>query len=306
MEDHQKYEQELAKNNVRAGVIMGMILFGINLGRVFAAYLSDINHAPLSTYFDPWTVGLLLVFFLLIWGMTRFSRAAAVVMFLLVLLNQTLLFLETASIWVVGLGLLFLFFFARAIKGSFDYHALMKRINPEHRPTKRWMWVVFTPVALLAVLFLSLRALSYFELIPAGHVKAQHEITAAERQTLEDMALVNSDTEIEYFYTHGVFSVRDGGVLMTAEELIIYAELDGEIYHDSMRFEDMDWVKRLHTGNAFENSVFQVAGEAQYTGFQFELSTDDNMDTVFFQALENKINPYPVEVKMPEPDFSLD
>ncbi len=29
MEDHQKYAKELAINNTRAGVIMGMVLFGI-------------------------------------------------------------------------------------------------------------------------------------------------------------------------------------------------------------------------------------------------------------------------------------
>jgi len=306
MEDHQKYEQQLAINNIRAGVIMGMVLFGITVGKVVVAYLSDVNHAPLSSFIDPWLVGILLVVFLLIWGMTRYSRAAAVVMFLYMVLNQTVIFLETASLWAVALGLFFLFFFARAIKGTFDYHALMKQVDPDHQPTKRWMWVVFTPLALIAVSLLSLGALSHFELIPAGHVKSKHEITAQERQSLEEMALINGDTELEYFYTHGLFSLRAGGVLMTDQALIIYTEVDDVIYADSLRFEDMQGVKRLHSGNEFENSVFQVAGEAQYTGFQFELSTIDNMDTVFFQALENKINPYPVKVEMPEPDFSLD
>ncbi|WP_223787651.1 hypothetical protein [Marinicella meishanensis] len=287
-------------------VALQLVLTGPNLGRVLVSYLSDVNHAPLIAHFDGWTVALLLIIFMLIWDMSRFSRAAAVVMFVFVLLNQVLVFLETASIWAVAIGLLFLFFLGRGIKGTFDYHALMRQVNPEHQPTKRWMWVVFTPVALIAVWVLGLGALSHFKLIPAEHVKAKHEITAKERQALQDMYLVEADTEIEYFNTHGLFSLRTGGVLMTADELIIYAEVEGEIYYDSMRFEDMQWVKQLHAGGELENSVFQVAGTAQYTGFQFELSTTDNMDTVFFQALENKINPYPIDVKMPEPDFSLD
>ncbi len=306
MEDHQKYEQELAINNIRAGVIMGMILFGINLGRVFISYLSDTNHAPISTHFDLWTVAILMIMFLLIWGMTRYSRAAAVAMFVFVLLNQALVFLETASIWAVAIGLFFMFFFGRGIKGTFDYHALKKQMNPNHQPTKRWMWVVFTPLSLIAGLFLAFGALSYFELIPAEHVKSKHEITEQERQTLQEMNLVEPHTEIEFFYSYGLFSLRTGGVLMTDEELIIFAEVEDDIYYDSMRFEDMQWVKQLHTGGDFENSEFQVAGEAQYTGFLFELSTTNNMDTVFFQALENKINPFPVKVEMPEPDFSLD
>ncbi len=267
MEDHQKYEQELATRNTRAGVIMGMILFGINLGRVFVGYLSDVNHAPISAHFDLWTVAILLIMFLLIWGMSRYSRTAAVVMFLFVLLNQVLIFLETASIWAVAIGLFFIFFFGRGIKGTFDYHALMRQVNPEHKPTKRWMWVVFTPISLFAMLFLAMGALSYFELIPAEHVKSKHEITAQERQALQDMNLVEQGTEIEYFYSYGMFSLRTGGVVMTDEELIIFAEVEGDIFYDSMRFEDMQWVKQLYSGGDFENSEFQVAGEARYTGF---------------------------------------
>jgi len=65
----------------------------------------------------------------------------------------------------------------------------------------------------------------------------------------------------------------------------------------------MDWVKRLRTGGDLEDSLFQVAGKEQYQGFQFELSVEGNMDTVFFQDLKNRINPPPPKEPIPMPEF---
>lgn len=299
-----EYEKDLATKNMRAGVITGLIIFGIALGKFLIAQFSDVTAASLQGYEDTWVIVDLVLLFLLIWGITKYSRFAASALFLYFLASKIFQFLETGSLLVPAIGSIFLFFFARSVKGTFDYHRLLKNQDPSYQPTKTWMWVVMTPLTLIVMFFITVGLLSKYEIIPVTYVKSKQQITESDRQSLLAMNLIYADTEVDFFYSYGFFSVREGGVLMTDTEVIIYAEQDQQIMYDSMRFDEMQWVKQLNHGNDFEDSLFQISGKEQYRGFQFPLSVEDNIDRVFFQKLENRINPPLPAQAMPMPEFN--
>jgi hypothetical protein len=243
------------------------------------------------------------VILVLIWGLTRSSRLAAVLLFVFYLFNVVLTFLETPSLVGLGISLIILFFLAGAIKGAFDYQALLKNEDPDYRPTKKWMWVVFTPLVVLLGFFVLTALLSKWDIIPPTYVKFSQEITQDDRDALQELGLISTDTVVLGFYSHGFFSVKEGGVVMTEQALLVYLEEDEELYADQLLFEEIDWVKQLIQGSGFEDSLYQVAGKETYKGFQFGLSTENNGDTVFIQMLENKINPPPPPEAMPMPEF---
>ncbi|MGJ8663981.1 MAG: hypothetical protein ACSHWU_10030 [Marinicella sp.] len=299
-----EFAKEVAISNMRAGVITGLIVFGIALGKYLMAQFSDVTAASLQSYEDSWYVFDLALLFLLIWGVSRHSRFAATALLLSFLASKIFQFLESGSFLGLVIGSVFLFFFARAVKGTFDYHKLLKEQDSSYKPTKVWMWVVMTPVTFITVSVLTLGMLSHFEIIPATYVKSKHQISDDDRRSLLELNLINEENSIEYFYSTGLLSVKEGGVIMTDAEIIIYHEEEGELLYDSMKFEEMQWVKQLHHGDDFEDSLYQISGKEQYRGFQFSLSAEDNIDTVFFQKLENKINPPEPPASMPMPELN--
>jgi len=304
MEDHQEHAKEQAIKNMKAGVITGMVVFGIGLGRYLISKFGNVNLTGYEDIGVDWYLIDLGILFLMIWGLTRYSRMAAVALFLYFLISKVMQLMSGhVNLVGVAIGLLMLFFFAVAVQGAFAYHRLLKSIDADYKPTKTWVWWLATPVVLILGFLMTLGLVSELEITPATYVKTHADLTVKEREALVDMHLIDEQTNVKYFYSYGLFSFRDGGVLMTDQELIIFAEHEGEIYYDNMRFEDMDWVKRLRTGGDLEDSLFQVAGKEQYQGFQFELSVEGNMDTVFFQDLKNRINPPPPKEPIPMPDY---
>ncbi len=305
MEDQFKYQKELAINNMRAGVIAGLVVFGIMLGKFLIAQLSETNQFQSDGLQDPFFIIDLVLVFLLIWGITRYSRASAVGLFLYYLVDKAIHFLDSGSFVVIAIASVMLFFFARAIKGAFDYHKLMRRIDENHKPVKKWMWWLMTPVVLVLGFLMTVGVLTHYEILPASYVKSYQDITAKDLRALNELQLIDEDDTVTGFYSYGLFSIKEGGVFMTDTELVIYAEEGGETYYDSMVYEEIDWVKQLSQGSEFEDALYQIAGREQYQGFQFLLSVENNGHTVFIQNLATKISPPMPKIEIPLPEIEI-
>ena len=304
MDDQFEFEKQLAINNMRSGVIAGMVVFGILLGQFLIAQLSQTSHPALTGLEDPWAVVDIIVVFLLLWGITRHSRLSAILLFSLYLVDKIMGFLQTGSFALIIIGSIFLFFFARAIKGTFDYHKLMRRADENYQPTKKWMWWLMTPVVLVLAFFMTVGVLVHYEVLPASYVKSNQDITADDLLALSELNLISEETEVNALYSYGLLSIKEGGVFMTDSELVIYAEEAGETYYDSMMYEEIDWVKQLSQGSDYADALYQVAGREQYQGFQFMLSVENNGHTVFIQNLKTKINPPMPIIDIPLPEIN--
>lgn len=303
MDEQFEFGKELAIKNMRAGVIAGLVIFGIMLGTFLITQFSDTNQAAMNGLDDPWFIVDLVLVFLLVWGITRYSRVSAIGLFLYYLIDKVMHFLDSGSLVILAIASIVLFFFARAIKGTFDYHKLMKSADENYKPTKKWMWWVATPVVLVLGFFIIIGVLSQYEIIPASYVKSRQDITVDDLQTLNELGLINEESAVNAFYSYGLFSIKEGGVLMTDTELVIYAQESGETFYESLKYEEIDWVKQLSQGSEFEDSLYQVAGREQYQGFQFMLSTENNGHTVFIQKLKIKINPPMPKIEIPLPEI---
>lgn len=305
MDESLDYSKELAIKNMRAGVIAGLVIFGISLGKFLIAQFTDTAHPSFEGLNDPWATADLVFLFILIWGVTRYSRASAIILFLYYSLSTIIQFLDTGSFFGLGIASIFLFLFARAIKGTFDYQKLKKTENPEYKSTKKWMWFVGVPVTLILVFILTLGTLAHYEITPASYVKSIQDITDKDLTALRELNLIDESSQVFAYYSDGLFSRREGGVFMTDSEIVVYAEIDGETYYDNLLFDQIDWVKQLSSGNEYEDAIYQVAGRERFKGFQFALSIENNGHNVFIQKLKNKISPPLPKIEIPLPQIDI-
>lgn len=211
--------KELAVGHIKQGVITAMILFGISLGNLLVGFLSD-GSAGDTTYLDPWTWVTVATLLVLMWGMTRKSRMASVLMLLVYLLGATIKISDRPSLLGIALALVIVFFLAKAVYGCFAYHRAEKNDNPDHKPTRWWMWAVSTPLILGVLWLFSLGLMSQWGWIPATHVKSYQEVTDKERQQLLDWGILNAGEQIDMYYSFGLYSYREGGSVLTDQRLI--------------------------------------------------------------------------------------
>ena len=69
MEDHQEHAKEQAIKNMKAGVITGMVVFGIGLGRYLISKFGNVNLTGYEDIGVDWYLIDLGILFLMIWGL---------------------------------------------------------------------------------------------------------------------------------------------------------------------------------------------------------------------------------------------
>ena len=295
-------DKAYAINHIKHGVITALIIWGIDVGRVIVGFLSEGQFGE-PEYADPWSWVAALVFVTLIWGMTRKSRTASVLILLVYLLGAGLQFMEAPSLLGVFMALIILFFLAKAVYGCFEYHKVAKAENPKHKPSKWWMFALGVPIVLVIGGFIVLYYLSVWGVIPAIHIKSYNEITDYEQEFLKEWSIIDGNETIDMFYSFGVLSYKEGGSLLTDKRIITYMEdEDGELLVTALPFEDIENITNDTPGDEWENAVFYAwPKNEELSGVYIILSTENNGDKVFMQKLNAFVSPPPKGPEMPKP-----
>ncbi len=131
--------------------------------------------------------------------MLRNSRAAAIIMFAYFVFAKIVLAMELGQISGVVLGLVFLYFFGKAIQGSFTYHWIQREENPNYKPSGRWMYWLGIPNSVLLILAMSYALLSVTGFFPSTRVLAGDELPRNQYEQLLANEIVLDDELIEYF-----------------------------------------------------------------------------------------------------------
>ncbi|NIQ13537.1 MAG: hypothetical protein GTO02_03735, partial [Candidatus Dadabacteria bacterium] len=105
------------------------------------------------------------------------------------------------------MSLIFLYFFGKAIQGSFVFQKLKKEENPAYKTNTKWTYIVATPLILIIVVALSLTLLTYTSVLPSLKVQSVNEISNTDINILIDNGIITKDEKVEYFYSQGFSSI---------------------------------------------------------------------------------------------------
>jgi hypothetical protein len=248
------------------------------------------NPGEIAAWNDPLNIFDVVLLFGLAIGMLRKSRAAAVIAFIYFILAKVFIALETGAGAGVFGGIVFLYFFGRAIQGTFTYHRIRKAEDEDYRAAPKWSFFVGIPLAVILFAAMGIGILSMTDIVPSTEVLPGGEVSAADVSLLVENEILFADEEIEYFYSYGLVSVLEGGDILTDRAVITYYQDENDdlqIY--SMNFDEITAVFRMEEGGALTDALYKVTSDDEDDWIIIELSTEKGGDLIFVDALRQKI-----------------
>jgi len=277
-----------AKNGAVAAIISGGVTLGITIIALFSNTDGDF-----VLWNDPSNIVDVILIFGCAFGMYRNSRSAAVIIFIYFILSKIIIGLSMGHIPGL-LSLIFLYYYGKAIQGTFAFHRLEKANNSEYKAPPRWYAFVGIPLGLIAIAAIGFGALTMTGAVPSTEVLPGDKLPRSEIQTLLSEGIVEEDEKIEYFYSAGLASILDDGNLLTDRRVISYFindENELEVYE--LFIPNIRNVELVQQGNYLNDSVYQVNSYDEDVWLWIVLSTEAGGDVRFVEALRKKIDQSP-------------
>jgi len=271
------------------GAIAAFISGGLTLLLVIFAIMSEAE-GDLSLWNDPLNFIDVIILLACAVGMLRRSRAAAVTVFIYFILAKIGIAMETGNYRGILLSLIFLYFYGRAIQGSFTYHKIRKSEDPEYRAAPRWAYFVGVPFVVLFFVLVGFGLLTETDVVPATDVVVGSEVPDGDRSLLIENGILFEDEKIDYFYSYGLASVLEGGSILTERSVIMYyRDEDDRVQIYEMEFADVKSVDLIEAGGFLSDSVYRVSGYEEDVWLNISLSTEGGGDITFIRALRRKV-----------------
>ena len=272
----------MCRHGSNAALISAAVTFLV----VALAVFTGAGAGAFAVWNDPLNfidVGLIL---LCAWGMRRKSRAAAVVIFFYFLIAKIYLALISGQISGMIGGLIFLFFYGRAVYGSFMYHRLRKGDDPAYKAAGKWTYYAGIPAVLLLFVMMVIGMLMDTGFVPDLVLVPGDEVSASMEAELRDNEILMADESIEYLYASGMFSVLEGGTILSDRAVIGYFQDEqGEIQVYDIAIPDIEKVEFVQQQSDFVEHTYRLSGADGYW-ISVILPTEEEGYNVFLEALQ--------------------
>ncbi|NIO09099.1 MAG: hypothetical protein GTO40_14235 [Deltaproteobacteria bacterium] len=284
MDEHQ------AVRAAKAGAVAAFISGGLTAVVVLFAMLSNAQGA-LGYWNDP--VMFFDIFFILgcAAGLLRNSRSAAILITVYFLLSKVVIYLETGKLAGLGMSLVFVYFFARAVYGTFVYHRIRKEEEPGYRPASRWTYFIGIPAGIVLFVITGFGAMTLIGVFPSTEVATGADMRQKDRALLIETGIVDPREEIAFFYSHGFLSILEDGNVLTDQRVIRYVK-DGanglKVYQ--FMFDEIEQIRLIEQGNAVNPSIYEVRSYREDLWVRLALSTEDGGDVKFIEALRDRVH----------------
>jgi hypothetical protein len=253
------------------------------------AMFTDAEGA-LAVFSNPLNLADAALIFACAYGMYKHSRTAAVVMFLYFIAAKAVIAVETGKAPGIGVALVFLYFYAKAIQGAFAYHRLERVVDPGYRAISKKGAVILGGGVLVVALTIAFALFSTFGLVPSTRVLAGAEVPAADIELLREKGILDANDQVEFFYAHGLTSVLESGNILTASHVIVYyAEENGELSIHELPLNEVTGVELEEQGSLIGNSVYIVRTATPDRWIKLLLSIEQRGDQKFVEALKARI-----------------
>jgi len=184
----------------------------------------------------------------------------------------------------------FLYFYGKAVQGTYVFHKIEKEENPNYKPTPKWAYYVGIPTVSIFIILIGFGLITMTGLVPSTEVQAGIEMSRKDNGLLISNNIISKDDHIEYFYSYGFTSILEGGNVLTDNRVIIYwPDENKELQIYEIYFNDIASVELIQTGNLMNDSVYKVNSFNPDAWLQLELSTENRGDINFIEALRGKI-----------------
>ena len=280
--------KENALKATRQGALAALIVAILSFIVVVIATTTDASGA-LALFNDKANYLDVLLMLGCAYGMYRQSRFAAVLVFVYYIAARLIICIETGSFAGILVTLFVLYFFAKAIYGSFVFHRIKKQENPD-KASSKWGYVVAIPVVLVFATLMGLGLLSTTGVIPSTRVLAGSDITENNYRLLVENNILSEQEKITYFYSDGFLSILEGGSILTDERVISYYEdIDDKIQIYDMDLDDLQHVQLDTEGDALTDSIYTVFSRIEGAWFEVYLSAEQKGDVSFVTELQEHI-----------------
>ncbi len=297
-------DKEQAIKASKAGAIAAFISGGFTTAVVLFAMLTNAK-GSLGLWNDPALFFDIFLIFSCGIGMLRYSRSAAIVICCYFVLSKIVIGFETGTISGIGMALVFLYYFGRAIQGTFVYHKIQKEQNPDYRSAPKWMYYVGIPSGLLVLLVAGFGVLTMSGLFPSTEVTSGSEMRQKDRSLLIETGIVQPKEDIRYFYSDGFLSILEDGNILTDQRVIRYVrdKTNGLKVYEFM-IDEIKQVKLIEQGNAINPSIYEVRSFREDSWVRLSLSTESGGDVAFIEALRINIHEIRTMPAIQSPDKS--
>ena len=155
MQDVTKPKLKMGKKEALQATVNGGVAACIQAGLavviIFLAVGFNLQEGILSLFNDPVNLVAPCLFLVCGYGMYKQSRLASLLMVAFVLFNIIETIILTNRITGLITSVIFLYFYGKAIQGSFVFHRLEKANNPDYKSTPKWIVVTSAIVGLIMV-----------------------------------------------------------------------------------------------------------------------------------------------------------
>ncbi|MDX2418001.1 MAG: hypothetical protein QNK19_11130 [Xanthomonadales bacterium] len=275
---------------MRIGAILAFVSAGSTLVFMVYAIWSNSQH-PIFGLWNDWTnlidVGLLFIFGV---GVMKHSRAAAVAILLYWISSRAYVAIEIGAIKGVGIGLIFLYYYGRAIQGAFKFHQISKQEDADYKPAAKWTYIVSVPLFMALTILLAVALLTLTGQFQPLEVVAGADMREGDRQLLLDREIVTGEEGIKYFYAYGLTSVLEGGAVLSDIGVTTYftnAQDELEVYW--LPYDQISSVELFEAGTSMDDSVYQVNSVDEDGWIRIQLSTTDKGDIIFVEEMRKEI-----------------
>lgn len=278
-----------AMSATRNGAIAACISGALTIG-VMAIAMSTDAEGAFAIFNNPLNLVDAALIFICAFGIYKHSRTAAIVLFLYFIAAKAIIAVESGKAPGIGMALIFLYFYGKAIQGAFAFHRLEREADPEYRAMSKKGTVFLGTGVLVAVLMVGFSLFSTFGVVPSTRVLAGTEVPDADTQLLRDKGVLDANDQIEFFYAQGLSSVLESGNILTTSRVILYyTEENGDLSTYALPLNEVTSVELEVQGSPISDSVYIVHTATPDRWIKLFLSTEQKGDQKFVEALKGKI-----------------
>jgi len=272
------------------GAIAACISAALTIIIVLIAISSDAE-GELAPWNDP-GIFIDVVFVLACaFGMYKKSRAASVLIFFYFLASKVIIAIETQAFSGFGMALVFIYFYGKAIQGSFVYHRLEKEENPDYKATTKWTYIFGIPSVLIIVTLVGFGLLSTTGVVPSTRVVSASEIYTNDIATLRSNGVITTGDKVKYFYSQGFSSILESGNVLTQDRVILYlTDENKELQVYEVSLNEITEVVLESQGDTFNDSVYIVNTNDPERWLKLYLSPEQKGDQKFVKAIRDNIS----------------
>ncbi len=271
------------------GAIAACISAALTIIIVLIAISSDAE-GELALWNDPGNFIDVVFVLACAFGMYKKSRAASVLIVFYFLASKVIMAIETQAYSGFG-ALVLIYFYGKAIQGSFVYHRLEKEENPDYKATTNWTYIFGIPSVLIMVTLIGFGLLSSTGVVPSTRVLSASEIYTNDIATLRSNGVITTGDEVKYFYSQGFSSILESGNVLTQDRVILYlTDENKELQVYEVSLNEITEVVLESQGDTFNDSVYIVNTNDPERWLKLYLSPEQKGDQKFVKAIRDNIS----------------